>query len=102
MIWARGNGRLAAVLKRSHGRQYGYVHVPKKKTPHLLGHGSEWRKCFVVYPHSQTLRPLEKYQWLTGSVLQEGLPTTLPRVGREREELLLFEERLREAVQQVL
>lgn len=82
---------------RSHRRNYGYVHVPKKRTPHLLGFGSEWRKCFVVHPHTQTSQPLESYLRLTGSVVQEGLPSTLPRVEREREETVLLEERLRAA-----
>ena len=100
MLWATRNGRLTTLLRRSCERKYGYVHVPKKRTPHLLGHGSEWRKCFVVHPHSQTSRALESYQWLTGSILQEGLPATLPGVKKEGVEVALFEERVREAVEQ--
>ena len=79
-------------------RRYSYIHVPKKKQPHLLGHGSEWRKCFVVHPDPQSKRPLESYQWLTGSVLEEGLPTCLPPVKTGAEELKLLEERLQAAV----
>lgn len=84
---------VGALLKRAQQRKYSYIHVPKKKQHHLLGFGSDWRKCFVVHPNSQTKRPLENYQWLTGSVLEEGLPACLLRVKSEAEELRLFEER---------
>ena len=55
-------------------RHYGYVHVPKKKIPHILGPGWLWRKCFIVHPYTQTLDPLTKYQWLTKSVIVNELP----------------------------
>ena len=55
-------------------RYYGYVHVPKKTTPHLLGHGSVWRKCLVVHPSTQTEDPLTKIQWLTKTTVISGLP----------------------------
>ena len=55
-------------------RQYGYVHVPQKKPPHILGPGWLWRKCFIVHPRTQTLDPLTKYQWLTKSVVVNDLP----------------------------
>ena len=86
------------LLNRPQRREYSYIHVPKKRQPHLLGFGSDWRKCFVVHQHSQTQRPLEDYRWLTGSVLEDGLPARLPPVETEAEELKLFEERLAAAV----
>lgn len=55
-------------------RQYGYVHVPQKKIPHILGPGWLWRKCFIVHPCTQTPDPLTKYQWLTKSVVIHDLP----------------------------
>ena len=58
-------------------RHYGYVHVPKKKPPHLLGPGWRWRKCFVVHPSTQAVSPLLKYQWLTKSVIIPELPDKL-------------------------
>ena len=48
----------------------------------------------MLHPHSQTSLALESYQW------QEGLPATLPGVEREGIEVALFEERVREAVEQ--
>ena len=96
--WSCRNGGLRAVLWRVQQRDYGYVHVPKKRTPHLLGFGSEWRKCFVVHPHTQTSRPLENYQWLTGTVIEEGLPASLPRVESRAEVVTWFEERVKAAV----
>lgn len=82
-------------LWRSQQRNYGYVHVPKKRTPHLLGVGSDWRKCFVVHPHTQTSRPLESYQSLTCSVVEEGLPASLsPAEARTEDEVACLEERL--------
>lgn len=96
--WRWKDGR-AAVLSQAQQRQYGYVHIPKKRTPHLLGFGSEWRKCFVVHPHAQTSRALESYQWLTGSVLKEGLPANLSRADNGREkEVAWLEERVMAAV----
>ena len=89
---------LGALFRRTQRRNYGYVHVPKKYTPHLLGFGSEWRKCFVVHPHTQASRPLESYLWLTGSVLEEGLPGSLPRVERGKDAIVWFEERLQAAI----
>lgn len=75
------------------------MHVPKKRIPHLLGFGSNWRKCFVVHPYTQTLRPLKSYQWLTCSVVEEGLPTSL-ELGKDvvEEGVALFEERVIAAV----
>ena len=58
---------------RQHCR-YGYVHVPKKRIPHILGPGYAWRKCFVVHPQTQLLDPLSKYLWLTRSRAVRGLP----------------------------
>jgi len=55
-------------------RHYGYVHVPKRKTPHLLGPGRVWRKCYIVHPRTQALDPLMKYQWLTHTAVVHGLP----------------------------
>ena len=55
-------------------RHYGYVHVPKRKTPHLLGPGRVWRKCYIVHPRTQALDPLMKYQWLTHTAIVHGLP----------------------------
>lgn len=89
---------LRTVLLRPQLRKYGYVHVPKKRTPHLLGFGSEWRKCFVVHPHTQTSRPLENYQWLTGTIIEEGLPASLSRVKSRAEVVAWFEERVKAAV----
>lgn len=57
-----------------HSRRYGYVHVPKKTIPHLLGHGNAWRKCFVVHPSTQAIDSLQKYQWLTGTRVVRHLP----------------------------
>ena len=87
----------SAVSVRS--RRYSYAHVPKKRTPHLLGPGREWRKCFVVRPHTQLLRPLEKYQWLTGSMVEEGLPAMLsPLTAAGEEDMAEFEARVWEAL----
>lgn len=92
---------LGNAVLRTRTRRYSYVHVPKKKPPHLLGFGSEWRKCFVVHPHTQVVQPLEKYQWLTGSVLEDGLPDNLPDNQHNFEaEMEGFEERLHEAIRQ--
>ena len=92
---ARRSFGLVQLLKRGQKRNYGYVHVPKKKPPHLLGFGNEWRKCFVVHPQSQAPRPLEGYLWLTGSVLRDGLPDSLPSVeSGAAEGVALLEERL--------
>lgn len=55
-------------------RHYGYVHVPKKKPPHVLGPSHLWRKCFVVRPTTEISDPLTKYQWLTKSAVVPGLP----------------------------
>ena len=69
--------RLAVKRPRSYflpSRCYGYVHVPKKTTPHLLGHGSVWRKCFVVHPSIEASDCLHKFQRLTGTDVVQGLP----------------------------
>lgn len=63
-----------------HCRRYGYVHVPKKTIPHLLGHGSVWRSCYVVYPNTQVVDPFTKYQWLTKTVVVKGLPERISKV----------------------
>lgn len=55
-------------------REYGYVHVPKKKPPHVLGPSHLWRKCFVVNHLTEVSDPLAKHQWLTKSTLVSGLP----------------------------
>lgn len=55
-------------------RSYGYIHVPKKRIPHLLGFGNLWRKCYVIHPQTQVHDCLSKYQWLTNTVVIRGLP----------------------------
>lgn len=69
-------------------RQYGYVHVPKKKIPHILGPGWLWRKCFIVHPQTQTLDPLTKYQWLTKSVVVNDLPDQILSMPPPEQSLL--------------
>ena len=72
----------------------GYVHVPKKKPPHLLGPAFVWRKCFVVHPRVQIQDPLTKYQWLTKSVLIKDLPECIKSQGPPSESVIKdFEER---------
>ena len=74
------NGRLPFPHSRIlllYCRHYGYIHVPKKKPPHILGPSKLWRKCFVVHPLTEISDPLTKYQWLTKSVLIEGLPQSV-------------------------
>ncbi len=61
-------------------RSYGYVHVEKKKPPHILGPGWLWRKCNVVHPHSKIIDPLAKYQWVTKSVAVQGLPEAIQNI----------------------
>lgn len=68
---------IASVPRRSWARNYGYVHRPKPRVPHLLGPSSVWRKCNLVIPTVATLDPLTKYQWLTKSSVIRGLP---PRI----------------------
>lgn len=58
-------------------RRYGYVHVEKKKPPHILGPGRIWRKCNVVHPHTEIQDPLTKYQWLTKAVVKYELPDSI-------------------------
>ncbi len=72
-LWCPASARGAG---RSQWRAYGYIHVPKKKPPHVLGPGYVWRKCFVVQPAPQTLDPLTKTQWLTRTCVVDGLPDT--------------------------
>ena len=55
-------------------RNYGYVHVPKKVPPHLLGPGGVWRKCYEVHPYSEIGGVLQKYQFLTKTLVLDGLP----------------------------
>ena len=55
-------------------RSYGYIHVPKKRIPHLLGYGNLWRKCYVIHPQTRVHDCLSKYQWLTKTVVIRGLP----------------------------
>ena len=55
-------------------RNYGYVHVPKKVPPHLLGPGCVWRKCYEVHPYSEIGGVLQKYQFLTKTSVLNGLP----------------------------
>ena len=57
-------------------RYYSYVHVPKKVPPHMLGPGRIWRKCYEVYPYSETGGVLQKYQFLTNTTVINGLPET--------------------------
>ncbi len=61
-------------------RSYGYVHVEKKKPPHILGPGWLWRKCNVVHPHTKAVDPFTKYQWLTKSVSIQGLPDKIQNI----------------------
>ena len=96
--WSRRyvNRRIAIGLSCRH---YGYVHVPKKTPPHLLGPGGIWRKCFVVHPHTQTLDPLTKYQWLTKTSVVQGLPEDITSIKLPGEALLTeFEVRARETL----
>ena len=79
-------------------RRYGYVHVPKKTPPHLLGHGSQWRKCFVVHPQTQAVDPLTKYQWLTQTTVIQGLPDGVATVPLPESLLPEVEKRIREAL----
>lgn len=62
-----------------HCRHYGYIHVPKKKPPHILGPSEKWRKCFIVHPRTQALDPLTKYQWLTKTAVVQDLPDRLTK-----------------------
>ena len=55
-------------------RCYGYVHVPKKRIPHLLGYGNLWRKCYVIHPQTRAHDCLSKYQWLTKTIVIRDLP----------------------------
>lgn len=75
-------------------RQYGYIHVPKKKPPHPLGPATLWRKCFVVQNLTEISDPLTKYQWLTKSTLEEGLPQSITSRSLPSDSLVdSFEER---------
>ena len=69
-------------------RWYGYVHRPKKRTPHLLGYGDIWRKCYVVHARTSLLEALTKYQWMTKTVLVEGLPSIYDEIVIEDETVL--------------
>lgn len=76
-MWARIcvlEGKLLHCKVLLGGCRYGYVHVPKKKPPHVLGPSYLWRKCFEVKPLTEIPDPLSKYQWLTKSVVVSGLP----------------------------
>ena len=57
-------------------RAYGYVHVPKKTYPHILGPGSWWRKCNVVYPINKIQDSFIKFKWLTKTASVDELPST--------------------------
>lgn len=76
-------------------RHYGYIHVPQKKPPHILGPATIWRKCFVVQPFTEISDPLTKHQWLTKSVLIKGLPECITSQTLPSDESVLtsFEER---------
>ena len=89
-------------------RGYGYIHVPQEKSPHILGPGWLWRKCFIVHPRTQTLDPLTKYQWLTKSVIVNDLPeqilsmpppedTVLEDFQRRAQDFLAFQNHGRQA-----
>lgn len=69
-------------------RHYGYVHVPKKVPPHLLGPGFVWRKCYEVYPYSEIDGVLEKYQFLTKTAIYNDLPKTLDQHVPVEEQLV--------------
>ena len=76
-------------------RHYGYVHVHHKTIPHLLGHGSIWRKCFVVYPTSEAKDCLVNYQWLTGTRVLNKLPPSIDSIPMPNESIITdFKERL--------
>lgn len=78
-------------------RGYGYIHVPKKKPPHVLGPSTLWRKCFVVRHLPEVLDPLTKHQWLTKSALERGLPQALTSLPLPSHSLVSdFEERASE------
>lgn len=79
-MWSKGIRNAPSYHASLHCRRYGYVHVPKKTTPHLLGHGSVWRSCYVVYPNTQAVDPFTKYQWLTKTVVIKGLPERMSKV----------------------
>ena len=76
------------LLKRSFIRHYGYVHVPKKVPPHLLGPGGVWRKCYKVHPYSEIVSPLQKYQWVTKTIKIEGLPEVYSNISPPNETLI--------------
>ena len=81
-----------STLGRSQARNYGYVHRPKPRVPHLLGPCSVWRKCNLVMPTVATLDPLIKYQWLTKSSVIQGLPSRI--TACKIDETLAFQTRL--------
>lgn len=84
-------------LSYAHGRHYGYVHVPKKRIPHLLGRANIWRKCFVVHPSTEIIDSLQKYQWLTGTSVVPHLPESFEKIPTPKESIIEdFKERLTE------
>jgi len=85
---------IAGVLRRSQARNYGYVHRPKPRVPHLLGPSSVWRKCNLVIPTVVTLDPLTKYQWLTKSSVIRGLPPRITSCEIDEGDLKIMEERV--------
>ena len=85
---------IASVSRRSQARNYGYVHRPKPRVPHLLGPSSVWRKCNLVIPTAVTLDPLIKYQWLTKSSVIQGLPSRITSCEVDDSSLKDMEERV--------
>ena len=75
-------------------RHYGYIHVEKKKPPHILGPGYVWRKCHLVRPTTEITFPLTKFRWLTKSVLVNGLPDAINSLHPPEDDVINdFEER---------
>lgn len=81
-------------VSRSQARNYGYVHRPKPRVPHLLGPSSVWRKCNLVIPTVATLDPLLKYQWLTKSSVIQGLPSRITTCEVDEKSLKDIEDRV--------
>lgn len=76
-------------------RHYGYVHVEKKKPPHILGPAYVWRKCYLVRPTTEISDPLSKFRWITKSVLVEGLPGAISSLHPPEDAVINdFEERV--------
>jgi len=69
-------------------RNYGYVHVEKPIPSHPLGPGFVWRKSHLVRPTTEITHPLKKFQWLTKSVLVDGLPEAITSLHPPEESVI--------------